>query len=116
MIKNISVFLSSKDFSPSTLYEDYAINEKLFHWQTQSKTSIQSTTGQRYINHLKTGNKIALFVREYKTRDGLTSPFTYLGTCEYRSHSGDKPISFVWELHEEIPASMINKANKSIII
>ena len=96
--------------------EDYAINEKLFHWQTQSKTSIQSTTGQRYINHLKTGNKIALFVREYKTRDGLTSPFTYLGTCEYRSHSGDKPISFVWELHEEIPASTINKANKSIII
>ena len=112
----ITLNKSDKDFSPSTLYEDYAINEKLFHWQTQSKTSIQSTTGQRYINHLKTGNKIALFVREYKTRDGLTSPFTYLGTCEYRSHSGDKPISFVWKLHEEIPASMINKANKSIII
>ena len=112
----ITLNKSDKDFSPSTLYEDYAINEKLFHWQTQSKTSVQSTTGQRYINHLKTGNKIALFVREYKTRDGLTSPFTYLGTCEYRSHSGDKPISFVWELHEEIPASMINKANKSIII
>lgn len=112
----ITLNKSDKDFSPSTLYEDYAINEKLFHWQTQSKTSIQSTTGQRYINHLKTGNKIALFVREYKTRDGLTSQFTYLGTCEYRSHSGDKPISFVWKLHEEIPASMINKANKSIII
>ena len=112
----INLNKSEKDFSPTTMYEDYAINEKLFHWQTQSKTSIQSATGQRYINHLKTGNKIALFVREYKTRDGLTSPFTYLGTCEYRSHSGDKPISFVWELDEEIPASMINKANKSIII
>ena len=112
----ITLNKSDKDFSPSTLYEDYAINEKLFHWQTQSKTSIQSTTGQRYINHLKNGNKIALFVREYKSREGLTSPFTYLGTCEYRSHSGDKPISFVWKLHEEIPASMINKANKTIII
>ena len=107
---------SDKDFSPSTLYEDYAINERLFHWQTQSKTSIQSATGQRYINHLKNGNKIALFVREHKARDGLTSPFTYLGTCEYRSHSGNKPISFVWKLQEDIPASMINKANKSIII
>ena len=97
--------------------EDYAINEKLFHWQTQSKTSIQSTTGQRYINHLKNCNKIVLFVREYKIRDGFTSPFTYLGICKYRSHSGDKPISFVWELiNEDIPASMINKANKSIII
>ena len=119
--KGIDIFFitlnkSDKDFSPSTLYEDYAINEKLFHWQTQSKTSAESTTGKRYINHLKTGNKIALFVREYKSRDGLTSPFTYLGTCEYRSHTGNKPISFVWELNEEIPPSMINKANKTIII
>lgn len=119
--KGIDIFFitlnkSDKDFSPSTLYEDYAINERLFHWQTQSKTSTESATGKRYINHLKTGNKIALFVREYKTRDGLTSPFTYLGTCEYRSHSGNKPISFIWELNEEIPPSMINKANKTIII
>ena len=112
----ITLNKSDKDFSPSTLYEDYAINEKLFHWQTQSKTSVESKTGQRYINHLKTGNKIAIFVREYKLRDGLTSPFTYLGACEYRSHQGNKPISFVWELQEEIPPSMINKANKSIII
>lgn len=112
----ITLNKSDKDFSPSTLYEDYAINENLFHWQSQSKTSVESPTGQRYINHLKTENKIALFVREYKLRDGLTSPFTYLGTCEYRSHSGNKPISFIWELHEEIPSRMINKANKSIVI
>ena len=112
----ITLNKSDKDFSPSTLYEDYAINEKLFHWQTQSRTSVESLTGQRYINHRATNNKIVLFVREYKDRDGLTSPFTYLGTCEYRSHTGNKPINFVWELHEEIPAKLINKANKSIVI
>lgn len=119
--KKIDIFFitlnkSDKDFSPSTLYEDYAINENLFHWQSQSGTSVESKTGQRYINHLKNGSKIALFVREYKTKEGFTSPFTYLGTCEYRGHSGSKPISFVWELHEKIPARLINKANKSIII
>lgn len=119
--KNTDIFFvtlnkSDKDFSPSTLYEDYAINEKLFHWQTQSKTSVQSATGQRYMNQLKNKNKIAIFVREYKEKQGLTSPFTYLGTCKYRSHSGNKPISFIWELDEEIPAKLINKANKTIII
>lgn len=119
--KKIDIFFiplnkSDKDFSPSTLYQDYAINEKLFHWQTQLRTSVESPTAQRYINHKSTNNKIALFVREYKDRDRLTSPFTYLGTCEYRSHTGKKPISFVWRLHEEIPAKLINKANKSIII
>lgn len=112
----ITLNKSDKDFSPSTLYEDYAINEKLFHWQSQSKTSIDSTTGQRYINQLKNKSKIAIFVREYKIKDGFTSPFTYLGMCEYKSHKGNKPISFVWELKEEIPPNMINKANKTIIV
>ncbi|GAA0815701.1 hypothetical protein GCM10008914_04240 [Clostridium tertium] len=77
---------------------------------------VESITEQRYIDYLKIGNKIALFGRMYKSKDGLTSPFTYLGTCEYRSHTGNKPISFILELHEEIPAKMINKANKSIVI
>ncbi|MDO4535569.1 MAG: DUF3427 domain-containing protein [Clostridium perfringens] len=112
----ITLNKSDKDFSPSTLYEDYAINERLFHWQSQSKTSVESIAGQRYINHLKSGNKIAIFVREYKTKEGFTSPFTYLGICEYRSHKGNKPISFVWELNEEIPPKLINKANKTIIV
>ena len=119
--KELDVFFitlnkSEKDFSPSTLYEDYAINESLFHWQSQSTTSVESTTGQRYINHKKIGSKVALFVRETQKRDGLTTPYTYLGLAEYRSHTGSKPISFVWELQEEIPSWLINKANKSIII
>ena len=82
----ITLNKSDKDFSTSTLYEDYAINEKLFHWQSQSTTSVESKAGQRYINHISRGSKIALFVRESKTRDGITSPFAYLGTCEYRKH------------------------------
>lgn len=46
------------------------MNERLFHWQSQSRTTVESETGQRYINHLKTGNKIVLFVRENKKKDG----------------------------------------------
>lgn len=106
---------SEKDFSPSTLYEDYAINEKLFHWQSQSKTAEKSVTGQRYINHRRTGNSIALFAREYKTSNGYTSPFIFLGTCEYVSHNGEKPMSIVWKLKEEMPPRFVVGANKSIL-
>jgi superfamily II DNA or RNA helicase len=106
---------SEKDYSPSTLYEDYAINEELFHWQSQSRTTVESETGQRYINHLKTGNRIVLFVRENKKQDGVTSPYVYLGEVEYVKHEGNMPISFVWELKEEIPAGMMRGANKSIV-
>ncbi|MFZ5967409.1 MAG: DUF3427 domain-containing protein [Bacillota bacterium] len=111
----ITLNKSEKDFSPSTLYEDYAINERLFHWQTQSKVSEESSTAQRYIHHRRTGNKIALFVREYKTENGYTAPFVFLGSCEYVSHSGNKPMSFIWRLKEEMPSMFVPKANKSIL-
>ncbi len=118
--KKLDVFFitlnkSEKDFSPSTLYEDYAINEKLFHWQTQSKVSEESNTAQRYINHKKLGNKIALFVREYKKENGYTSPFVFLGSVEYNSHYGNKPMSFKWRLEEEMPPNFVARANKNIL-
>ncbi|MCH5138862.1 DUF3427 domain-containing protein, partial [Clostridiaceae bacterium UIB06] len=111
----ITLNKSEKDYSPSTLYEDYAMNERLFHWQSQSRTTVESETGQRYINHLKTGNKIVLFVRENKKKDGLAAPYTYLGEAEYVSHSGSMPISFVWRLKEEMPAAMMKVANKGVV-
>jgi len=111
----ITLNKSEKDYSPSTLYEDYAISERLFHWQSQSRTSVKSITGQRYINHMKTGNKIVLFVRENKKSNNIPEAYTFLGEASYVSHSGDMPISFIWRMKEEIPASMMRKANKGIV-
>ncbi|NEU62819.1 DEAD/DEAH box helicase [Paenibacillus sp. ALJ109b] len=111
----ITLNKSDKDFSPSTLYEDYAINERLFHWQTQSRVSEHTATAQRYIHHRETGNRIALFVREYKEEHGYTSPFVFLGEADYVSHEGNKPMSFVWRLWEEMPAKMVAVANKCIV-
>lgn len=105
---------SDKDFSASTQYEDYAINDILFHWQSQNKTSETSPTGQRYINHQKQGTSIALFVREHKVKDGYTSPFVFLGTAKYVSHEGSRPISFVWKIDEPLPASIVPEAKKSM--
>lgn len=106
---------SEKDFSPSTLYEDYAINERLFHWQTQNKSSSNTEVGQRYINHRKMGTQIALFVREYKTQNGYPSPYVFLGTADYVRHEGEKPMSITWKLHHEMPSYMVQEANKHIL-
>lgn len=118
--KNLDIFFitlnkSEKDFSPSTLYEDYAINETLFHWQTQSRVSENTATAQRYIHHKKKNHQIALFVREYKQENGQTAPFVFLGTAEYNKHYGNKPMSFIWKLKEEMPSYMVSKANKNIL-
>lgn len=105
--KNIDVFFitlnkSEKDYSPSTLYNDYSINERLFHWQSQSTISAESITGQRYINHKALGSKILLFVREYKNDpndSGRTLPYTFLGLADYVQHEGNRPMSIIWRLH-----------------
>lgn len=103
-----------KHFSPSTMYEDYAINDKLFNWQSQSRTSIDSPTGQRYVNHMNTNNNILLFVRENKREDGITSPYIYLGPADIVSFSDSKPINIVWKLKHTLPASIAVKVEKAL--
>ena len=34
---------ADKDYSPTTMYNDYSINEWLFHWQSQSTTAERSS-------------------------------------------------------------------------
>lgn len=51
---------ADKDYSPTTMYNDYSINERLFHWQSQSTTAAESPTGQRYIHHRERGSKVLL--------------------------------------------------------
>lgn len=95
-------------YSPTTMYEDYAISDRLFHWQSQSTTSVESPTGQRYINHREMEYTPLLFVREHKhLPNGLASPYCYLGPVEHVSHEGSRPISIVWRLRHALPARLL---------
>ena len=120
--KKIDIFFvtlnkSDKDYSPTTMYNDYSINEILFHWQSQSTTSEVSATGKRYINHKNLGNKILIFVREFKADKvlGSASAYTFLGTANYVRHEGSKPMNITWELDKPIPAKFLKKTNKLIV-
>ena len=119
--KNIDVFFitlnkSDKDYSPTTMYNDYSINDILFHWQSQSTTGENSSTGQRYIHHKKNGSKVLLFVREFKNDTfGNTTPYTFLGTANYVKHNGSKPMNVTWKLDKPIPAKYLKKTNKLVV-
>lgn len=93
-------------YSPTTMYEDYAIDESHFHWQSQSTTSLRSPTGQRYINHEERRNPILLFVREHARVRGRAMPFYFLGPAIYKEHHGERPISIVWRLVHPMPAEL----------
>ena len=101
---------SERDYSPSTLYKDYAISPTLFHWESQSVTTQSSPTGQRYIRQRELDGRVLLFVRLRKKQDGLTMPYTFLGPAHYKSHKGERPIAFVWELSRPMPADFFRQA------
>ena len=119
--KELDVFFitlnkSDKDYSPTTMYNDYSINETLFHWQSQSTTNADGKVGQRYINHRRLGSKVLLFVREFKNDPyGNTAPYTYLGIANYVTHNGSRPMNVTWQLDKAIPAKYLKKTNKLVV-
>ena len=40
------------------------------------------------------------------------APYTFLGTADYVSHTGSRPMNIVWQLHQEIPAKFLRKTQQ----
>ena len=95
-------------YSPTTLYLDYPISPTLFHWESQSTTSVASATGQRYLN----GSSVKLlFVRQQKSDELGTSPYLFAGPAHYVQHTGDRPIAIVWRLDHALPSDFFAAAS-----
>lgn len=102
-----------KHFSPSTLYHDYAINQELFHWQSQNASRPDRGRGLEYIQHKALGKRLFLFVREAnKDEYGRTFGFVNFGEVDYVSHSGSQPMNITWRLHQAMPSFMWQQAAK----
>ncbi|MEV6283375.1 DUF3427 domain-containing protein [Kribbella sp. NPDC051770] len=102
---------SEADYSPTTMYQDYAISPELFHWESQSTTSVSSSTGQRYLNHLERDSNILIFARMHKKSDLGTAPYLFLGPATYTGHTGDRPIAITWKLHYPMPTDVFQAAS-----
>jgi superfamily II DNA or RNA helicase len=107
---------TEKEFSPTTRYKDYAISEKLFHWESQSATSRVSETGQRYLAHRQRGTRVLLFVRTSKT-DGMgrTLPYFCAGFANYVQHESDRPIAITWELESPLPGDRFVEYRAAVV-
>ncbi len=102
----ITLRKSEADYSPTTMYRDYAISPKLFHWETQSGTTVASKTGQRYLNHCANGSHVLLFTRPQKVSAfGTGAPYLCLGEADYVEHRGERPIAITWHLRAPLPTA-----------
>ncbi|MGI8727669.1 MAG: DUF3427 domain-containing protein [Solirubrobacterales bacterium] len=94
---------AERDYSPTTMYRDYAVSPSLFHWESQSRQTPTQPTVQRYINHEAEGSRVLLFVREQRSGELGTQPYEFLGPVRYQSHQGERPVAFTWELLSPMP-------------
>jgi len=100
----ITLRKNEKEFTPTTLYNDYPISPTRFHWESQSVTRADSETGRRYQEHASRDWRILLFVRQAKRDErGMTMPYLFLGPVCYVSHEAEKPMRIVWELETPMP-------------
>jgi superfamily II DNA or RNA helicase len=93
---------SSGSFSPTTLYNDYAMSPTVIHWESQSTTSDTSPTGLRYQQHAERGSSVMLFARQSTDERA----FWFLGPATYMSHTGSRPMAIDWQLTYALPADL----------
>ena len=102
---------ADKEYSPSTLYQDYGINENQFHWQSKNDVRIESKEGQRFIHQKDNGWKFLLFVRDSK-KDAFGNSNCYycLGLMDYDKSEGECPMNITWNMQNKIPGFILEKA------
>jgi superfamily II DNA or RNA helicase len=93
---------SESKFSATTMYKDYAMSPTMIHWESQSTTSAESPTGQRYQHHVERGSQVLFFARE--TTDDRA--FWFLGSANYLHHTGSAPMAVTWSLDVALPPDL----------
>lgn len=94
----------SEGFHDSIAYRDYAISPRLFHWQTQNAAGPTTKAGRQYLESPGNGWQFFLFVRK-----DAESDYYALGAVTQQSITGDRPMSIIWELVQDMPLALFQE-------
>lgn len=105
---------SERDYSPSTMYRDYAISDTLFHWQTQSNTKPTTKKGIRHLEHIEKGITPLLFIRNQRRDERReTEPYFFVGPVKLNKWEGSQPMDIIWKVEEPLPADIYRATSVS---
>lgn len=107
----VTLHKSEGEFSPQTMYRDYALSPGRFHWESQNRVGPRTMTGERYQEHMRRGSSILLFTRERtQSTRAAVDPFICHGLVEYEDHKGERPMAVTWKLKAEMPTELYLRA------
>lgn len=94
------------DIKESINYKDQFISRKYFQWQSPNSTSQDSQRGQNIIHNVDRHIHLHLFVRKFKQIDGKVEPYIYVGKINTKKYEGNKPITIITKLENELDAKI----------
>lgn len=117
----VTINKSETEFTPSTMYQDYAKSPKIFHWETPSRMTTDTREVQRYLDDNSTK---MIFIRQNKKANldvtgqydisNSTSYYTFLGPVKKAlGHENENPVGIDFEMEYEIPADVFAYAKGS---
>ena len=89
-------------------YDDKFLTRKEMQWQSPNDSVRSKGSGFKVIHNIELGINLHLFVRKYKEIEKIKQPYIYLGKVYTHPDSakGDKPITMVFALENEIPKDL----------
>ncbi|GAA0179060.1 DUF3427 domain-containing protein [Clostridium sediminicola] len=94
------------DVKESINYNDKFISNEIFQWQTPNSTSTTSDRGKNIIDNKNRNINLHLFIRKYKEIDRKIQPYIYIGRGDAIKHHGEKPITVIMKLQNEVPSKI----------
>ena len=104
----ITLKKSEADYSPTTMYADYPISRDLFHWESQSTTSVDVEDWSAVPQRHEHGAPVCAPGAEGRLR---YLAYLFLGPATYVNHTGDRPIAITWRLETQMPMDFFNHAS-----
>lgn len=89
-------------------YKDKFFTPSIFQWQSPNDSRRDRGSGYEIIHNIEQKNNLHLFVRKYSEIETIPQPYIYLGKVNTHPDSakGDKPITMVFALENEIPPDL----------
>ena len=102
---------AERDYSPTTMYRDYAINRELFHWESQSTPdSAAADRVRRWIEHQQRGGTHPAVRPRQERRSSWDAAVHVPRPRDYVDHRGERPVAFTWRLPVPMPEELFEVA------
>ena len=110
----VTINKSETEFTPSTMYQDYAKSPKIFHWETPSRMTTDTREVRRYLDDqavkmifIRQNKKVHVDITGQYDISSPTAYYTFLGPVKkVLGHENENPVGIDFEMEYDIPADV----------